>query len=72
MNMLFFQSEEALNKWLASRKAERGAVLSIAQLWEFSQRWYHDRLLPEFHGRKLEHVQQIFGEFGLISEFWQA
>ena len=72
MNMLFFQSEEALNEWLASRKAERGAVLSIAQLWEFSQRWYHDRLSPEFHGRTLEQVQQIFREFGLISEFWQA
>lgn len=72
MNMLFFQSEEALDKWLASRKAERGAVLSIAQLWELSQRWYRDRLSPEFHGRTLEQVQQIFGELGLVSEFWQV
>lgn len=72
MNMLFFQSEEALNEWLESNQAERGAVLSIPQLWELSQHWYQDRLSPEFHGRTTEQVQQIFRELGLTSEFWQA
>jgi len=72
MNMLFFQSEELLNGWLASNHARRGAVLSIAQLWELSQRWYQDRLSPEFHGRTVEQVQEIFIELGLTSEFWQA
>lgn len=70
--MLFFRSEETLNGWLASRQAERGAVLSVPQLWELSQRWYQDRLAPEYHGRTMEQVQDIFKEVGLTSEFWQA
>jgi hypothetical protein len=72
MNMLFFQSEEKLNEWLASNHAERGAVLSIPQLWELSQRWYENRMSLEYHGRSVEQVQQIFKQVGLISEFWQA
>lgn len=72
MNMLFFQSEEVLNNWLTSNHVERGAVMSIPQLWELSQRWYHNRLSPEFHGRTAEQVQQIFRDLELASEFWQA
>ena len=70
MNMLFFRSEEALEQWLASKGATRGAVLSIARLWELSQRWYQDRLSPEYHGRTVEQVQEIFRGVGLTSTFW--
>ena len=70
--MLFFRSEESLNEWLASQKAGRGAVLSIPQVWELSQRWYHNRLSLDYHGRSTEQVQEIFRELGLTSEFWQA
>lgn len=72
MNMLFFRSEDDLNQWLASQEAERGAVFSIPQLWEFSQRWYQDRMSPDYHGRTMEKVQEIFKEAGLTSEFWQS
>lgn len=71
MNMLFFRSEDALEIWLASQKAERGAVFSVSQLWELSQRWYHNRMSPDYHGRTIEQVQEIFKEAGLTSEFWQ-
>jgi hypothetical protein len=70
--MLFFRSEETLDKWLDSRKAERGAIFTIPQLWELSQRWYQDRMSPEYHGRTLEQVQEIFKEMGLTSSFWNA
>jgi len=70
--MLFFQSEETLTEWLASRKAGRGDIISIPRLWELSQRWYHNRISPEYHGRTVEQVQEIFKELGLTSEFWQA
>jgi len=72
MNMLFFRSEESLNQWLAARKAVRGAVFSIPQLWELSQRWYHNRMSPDYHGRTMEQVQEIFREVALTSEFWQV
>jgi len=71
MNMLFFQSEEMLNEWLASNKAGRGAVLSISQLWELSQRWYHNRMSPDYHSRTVEEIQEIFRELGLTSNFWR-
>jgi hypothetical protein len=70
--MLFFRSEEALMEWLSSRSASRGATLSIAQLWDLSQRWYHNRLSIDYHGRSIEQVQEIFKEIGLTSSFWQA
>jgi hypothetical protein len=68
--MLFFQSEESLDKWLVSKNAARGAVLSIPQLWQLSQRWYYNRMSPEYHGRTLEQAQDIFKELGLTSSFW--
>jgi hypothetical protein len=69
--MLFFRSEELLNEWLLSKNAGRGALFTIPQLWELSQRWYQDRMSPEFHGRTMEQVQDIFNEIGLTDEFWQ-
>ena len=71
MNMLFFQSEESLDEWLASNDAQPGALLSVSKLWELSQRWYHNRMSPDYHGRTIEQVQEIFKEVGLTSEFWQ-
>lgn len=69
--MLFFRSEETLDQWLASKHANRGAVLSIPQLWELAQRWYHNRMSPDYHGRTMEEVQEIFKEVGLTAAFWQ-
>ena len=70
--MLFFQSEDALQEWLASNRAECGEVLSIQQLWDLSQRWYANRMASDYHGRTVDQVLQIFKEVGLNSEFWQT
>ena len=72
MNMLFFRSEEKLNEWLLLNQAERGEVFTVPQLWELSRRWYHNRMSPDYHGRSLEQVQEIFDEFGLTSSFWRV
>ncbi len=70
--MLFFRSEELLDQWLESKQLKRGAVLSIPQIWELSQRWYQDRMSPDYHGRTASQVQEIFKETGLTSEFWKV
>jgi hypothetical protein len=70
--MLFFRSEELLKEWLAFRKAKLGTTLSISLLWELSQRWYANRLSPEYHGRTVDEVQEIFKELGLTSAFWKV
>ena len=69
--MLFFRSEELLDEWLVSNHAERGALLTVPHLWELSQRWYHNRMLPDYHGRSMEQVQEIFEDVQLTSEFWR-
>jgi hypothetical protein len=71
MNILFFRSEESLDKWLAERKTQRGVVLSIPHIWDLSQRWYRQRMSPEYRGRTMEQIQEIFKAAGLTSEFWQ-
>jgi hypothetical protein len=70
--MLFFRSEELLEQWLASKQLKRGAVLSLPQIWDLSQRWYHNRMSPDYRGRTAGQVQEIFEKAGLISEFWKA
>jgi hypothetical protein len=70
--MLFFRSEELLEQWLESKQLKRGAVLSLSQIWDLSQRWYHNRLSPDYRGRAADQVQEIFEEAGLTSEFWKA
>lgn len=71
MNMLFFRSEEFLNQWLVSRGTARGAVLSVPKLWELSQLWYHNRMSPDYRGRTMDQVQEIFKAAGLTSDFWR-
>jgi hypothetical protein len=68
--MLFFRSEADLNAWLRDKNASRGATLTVSQLWQLSERWYHNRMEVEYHGRSLDQVQEIFKEVGLVSDFW--
>ncbi len=68
--MLFFRSEETLEQWLGSKQVARGAVFTLPELWRLTQRWYRDRMSPDYHGRTLEQVQEIFREAGLTSSFW--
>lgn len=54
-----------------ARNAERGAVLSLGQLWQLARAWYHDRLDPAFRGRTLDEAGEIFAAAGLEGPFWQ-
>ena len=69
--MLFFRSEADLNAWLHEKDYTHGGTLTVAQLWQLSQRWYHNRMDIEYHGRTLEQVGEIFKEVDLVSEFWR-
>ena len=67
--MLFFRSEAELDAWLQAKDYTHGATLTVSQLWQLSQRWYHNRLDVEYRGRTLAQVGEIFREVGLVSEF---
>ena len=70
--MLFFRSEEHLQRWLASRRGERGAVLTLADTWRLSKAWYPDRRRPEWKPRTLAESQHILDSLDLEPgrEFW--
>lgn len=68
--MLFFRSEVEAAEWKRSRNVQRGEILSPAQLWALSQKWYGNRLAHDFHGRSLDEAQSIFREMGLTAPFW--
>lgn len=68
--MLFFRSEADLDVWLQDKEYSRGATLTVAKLWELSQRWYYNRMDVNYHGRTMEQVREIFRQVGLVSDFW--
>ena len=46
--------------------------MSLRQLWELSQLWYHNRLSPDYHGRTAADGEAIFTGLGLTSAFWKT
>ena len=61
--MLLFRSEEDI-------EGPRGGVVTIAQLHELAQRWYGDRLDPDWRPRTVEQSQAILDAVGLTGPFW--
>ena len=48
----------------------RGAVMSIAQAWDLSQRWYGTRLDPDFRRPSAPEARANFDRVGLTGAFW--
>ena len=68
--MLFFRSEEHLQRWLDKRGGERGAVLSLADTWRLAKAWYPDRRRQEWRPRTVDQSQAVLDGVGLPREFW--
>jgi hypothetical protein len=69
--MLYFRSEEHIDRWCRSWRLDRGAVLTLEQGWRLAVAWFSaDRRAPEWRRRTVDEVEQVFGEIGLISPFW--
>jgi hypothetical protein len=60
-----------IEPWCAERGVTPGEVLPASQVWTLSQRWYHDRLSPDYRSRTAAQVQEIFRDLGLTSDFWR-
>jgi hypothetical protein len=68
--MLFFRSEEHLDRWCAGREMRRGGVLTPEQAWRLAQGWYKDKLRPEWRRHTLEESEALLSDIGLNSPFW--
>lgn len=69
--MLLFRSEEHIERWCATWRLPRGAVLSLEQGWDLARVWYgEDRRDPAWRRRTLEETEAVFAGLGLTSELW--
>ena len=69
--MLFFRSEEHVDKWCADWRFERGAVLHLGQCWRLAKIWYGtDRRDPDWRRFTAQEAQAIFTDLGLTEPFW--
>jgi hypothetical protein len=68
--MLAFRSEAHVDRWCDETGHERGAAFPLATAWRLAERWYRDRLSPEWRRRTPAEAQAVFAELGLTGEFW--
>ena len=69
--MLLFRSEEHIDRWCATWRLPKGAVMSLEQGWHLARIWYgEDRRSPSWRRRTLEETEAVFAEVGVAGEFW--
>ncbi len=65
--MRLFRDEEHI----ANAYDKPGATCSAAQLWTLAQRWYGDRLEPDWTPHTRERMQADLAAAGLTGAFWE-
>ena len=70
--MLFFRSEEHVDRWCGQWHLPRGALLSLEQAWTLASAWFHaDRGAPEWRRPAVDEVEALFESLGLTGAFWE-
>lgn len=71
--MLYFRSEEDVDRWCSLWRLNRGAILPIELGWRLAKAWYaEDRRKPEWRRRSASEVEAIFSSLGLTGDFWRV
>lgn len=69
--MLFFRSEEHIDRWCRTWRLDRGATMTLAKAWELATTWYgEDRRAPTWRRRTLGETEAVFARLGFTGEFW--
>jgi len=68
--MLFFRSEEHVNRWCQSQGLPRRPIIDLDQLWQLSKNWYGNRLTVDSRRPGHEEMVSIFAAIGLEGPFW--
>jgi hypothetical protein len=69
--MRLFRSEEHIGRAVATTGMPRGAAFSVHQCWTLAQRWFADRLAPDWRRRTVDEAHEIFESAGLTGPFWR-
>lgn len=69
--MLFFRSEEHVDRWCRQWKLERGALLTLDQVWGLAHAWYSpDRRELSWRRFTVDEAEALLKNLGLTSPFW--
>lgn len=68
--MLFFRSEEHVQRWCQTRDLPVRPILSLEQLWHLAMTWYGNRLTVESRRPGPNEMVSIFAAIGLEGSFW--
>jgi alkylmercury lyase-like protein len=70
--MLFFRSEEHVDRWCEQWHQPRGAMLPLQQAWRLGKAWFHaDRGAPEWRRPTVDEVESLFASLELTGAFWK-
>lgn len=69
-NMLVFKDEEQIDNWAKKHNIPKGDVQPIANVWEFSKKWYGNHLNPAWEKWTMQEAKDIFLEFNLTNKIW--
>ena len=70
--MLFFRSEEHIDRWCGTWRLPKGAVIPLKKGWDLARIWYdEDRRQPSWRRRTLEETEAVFRDLGFTSDFWR-
>ena len=70
--MLLFRSEEHIERWCRARGVERGATLSLKQIWGLAQAFYGTRLHPDARRPTRDEIRATFARLDLVGPFWEV
>ena len=68
--MLFFRSEEHVNRWCQAKDLPRRPLISLEQLWFLATTWYGNRLTVDSRRPGPDEMVDIFATIGLEGAFW--
>ena len=68
--MLFFRSEEHVQRWCEAHNLPKRPLISLAQLWHLAVTWYENRLTVESRRPAPDEMVEIFAAIGLAGPFW--
>jgi len=68
--MLFFRSEEHVQKWCGAKNVPPRPIINLEQLWQLAVAWYENRLTVESRRPGPDEMTRIFGRIGLMGDFW--
>jgi hypothetical protein len=68
--MLFFRSEEHVDRWCKMHGVEKRPVLTLDQLWQLAVTWYENRMTVDSRRPAPAEMVRIFANIGLEGPFW--